>query len=201
VSLEERERARLARELHDDLGQLLTSAALLAHAIEREATGPLAERAASLRAVVEEATAATRTIAWRLRRPQPGGVSLSADLQRLGAEIESRHGLRVDVHTDGPCDGLAPDLAANTYRIVQEALTNVVKHAGATSASVVVGRTDDRLTVVVEDDGAGFDPDGAPAGGMGLLGMRERASVLGGSLVVESSGGSGTTVRFEAGPS
>jgi signal transduction histidine kinase len=83
------------------------------------------------------------------------------------------------------------------YRIVQEALTNVAKHAGAAAVNVVVTRPDGSVSVVIEDDGAGFDPDSAPKGRLGLVGMRERVELVGGEIDVDSSPGSGTTVAVQ----
>ncbi|NLG27828.1 MAG: sensor histidine kinase, partial [Chloroflexi bacterium] len=92
----------------------------------------------------------------------------------------------------------APDTELAVYRVVQEALTNVARHAEATRVDVVLTRRDGRVIAIVEDDGAGFDPSGAGDGqGLGLVGMRERAELLGGTLTVESSPGQGTTIYLE----
>jgi signal transduction histidine kinase len=101
----------------------------------------------------------------------------------------------VDFQTTGVETGrLPPEAETTLYRVVQEALTNVAKHATASQASVVVSRHDGVATAVVEDNGAGFDPEAIGTGRLGLLGMRERATLLGGELHVESAPGSGTTV-------
>jgi signal transduction histidine kinase len=127
-----------------------------------------------------------------LREPQPG-------LAQLGALIDSVRsaGLPVTLQVDGE---LPPDSAAvgpSVYRIVQESLTNVVKHARAHSVSVVLNRGDGRIKAVIEDDGTGFAPETVGEGGIGLVGMRERIELLDGSLTVESSERSGTTVAVE----
>jgi signal transduction histidine kinase len=83
------------------------------------------------------------------------------------------------------------------YRLIQEALTNVVKHAHATTVSILLLRRDGRVTGIVEDDGRGFDPEEARADGLGLVGMRERAALVGGRLAIEAAAGSGTTIAVE----
>jgi two-component system sensor histidine kinase UhpB len=199
VDTQHEERVRLARELHDGLGQTLTSAALFAKSLEQEADGELGAAVGSLRALLDEGLAETRTLVWRLRPVEVEELGFSAALKTIAEKFRQRHGVPVEVHLRG-MDDLPPVLEAAAYRIVQEALTNAVKHAAPKNLSVVATRLADTLTIIVEDDGEGFDPEvvqaGWRGGGAGILGMKERAGELGGQLVVESRAGSGTTVRL-----
>jgi signal transduction histidine kinase len=117
-------------------------------------------------------------------------------LQHYLVDWSARTGVPAQFQAVGPeAERFPPEIETALYRVVQEALTNVAKHAGARVVSVVVERQDGRAIAVVEDDGVGFDPEAASASGrLGLLGMRERVAVLGGALEVESSPGSGTTI-------
>ena len=104
--------------------------------------------------------------------------------------------MEVDFHSGLDGDRLPAPVETALYRVVQEALTNVLKHAGARRVNLVLQRSAGQVAAVVEDDGRGFDPESAPAAGnrLGVLGMRERAALVGGSLTVESAAGRGTTI-------
>lgn len=196
VRAQQEERLRLARELHDGLGQTLTSAALLARSLEEDADGTSAATVAALRRLVETALTETRTVMWRLRPVAVETVGFEAALQALVETFHRCHGVRVDVHLSG-VDDLSPAVETAAYRVAQEAMTNALKHARPTVVSVLVTRRGPTLTLVVEDDGTGFDPSarvGDCAGG--ILGMRERAAALGGRLDLDSRVGHGTTVRL-----
>ncbi|HVE25387.1 MAG TPA: GAF domain-containing sensor histidine kinase [Sporichthya sp.] len=200
VWAEEEERARVARELHDGLGQILTSAALFAKGVEESVDGELAARVAVFRRLVERALVSARALVRGLRPLELDELGLLAALERLTADVRETHGLRVDLH--GAPVPASRDVETAVYRIIQEALNNVVRHAGATWASVVVGRNAGRVVVIVEDDGRGFDRGALTTHGMrgeqlGLLGMKERAAAIGGELTVESEPGRGTLVRLE----
>ena len=187
------ERLRLARELHDGLGQTLTSAALFAKSLEL-GEGTASDTVAELRRLIDAALNETRTIMWRLRPAEVEELGFEAALQALAQTFRHGHGVRVDVHLFA-VDGLSPALEAEAYRVAQEAMTNAVAHAAPPAVSVLAFRRGDTLTLVVEDDGTGFDPS-ATVGGAGILGMRERAAALGGHLDLESTVGHGTTVRL-----
>ena len=189
------ERVRLARELHDGLGQTLTSAALVARSLEAT-LGDVSGSAAELRRLVEAALTETRTIMWRLRPTDVEQLGFEGALHALAETFQRCHGVRVDIHLSGLGD-LSPVVETAAYRVAQEAMTNAVKHAEPAALSVVVFRRRSTLTLVVEDDGTGFDLS-APArdGGVGIPGMRERAADLGGRLDLESTLGHGTTVRL-----
>lgn len=189
------ERLRLARELHDGLGQTLTSAALFARSLEATA-GASGPTVAMLRRLVEAALTETKTIMWRLRPAEVEHLGFAGALQALAETFERCHGVRVHIRLSSVHD-LSPAVESAAYRVAQEAMTNAVKHAAPTVISVLASRWGPTLTLVVEDDGTGFDPS-SPVGdpGAGIVGMRERAAALGGRLDIESGRARGTTVRL-----
>ncbi len=189
------ERLRLARELHDGLGQTLTSAALFARSLELNGAAagfPVAE----LRRLVEAALTETKTIMWRLRPTAVEELGFEGALRALAETFLRGHGVQVDLHV-AAVDHLNPTVETAAYRVAQEAMTNAVKHAEPSVLSVLAGRRGPTFRLVVDDDGTGFDPS-ARAGtrGAGILGMRERAAALGGRLDLDSKPGHGTTVRL-----
>ena len=200
VAAQELERSRLARELHDETGQSLTSILLTLRAIEDAETTD--ERTSAVRAVREQLVdtlQSVRRLAVELRPAALDDFGLQPALERLAATVGERTGLDVQVESALGGGRLPPPVETAVYRIVQEALTNAVKHAEARHASVVLTRKNGRVTVMVEDDGRGFDPAAATQG-IGLVGMRERVQLLDGRLVVESSpepNGQGTTLVAE----
>jgi len=195
VQAQEVERRRLARELHDETGQALTSILLGLTAVERAETAAEAHAAAAeLRTLVVETLQSVRRLAVELRPSALDDFGLEPALRRLGQGVREAGGVDVQVETTLGGLRLAPDVETAVYRIVQEALTNVVKHADAARASIVVARKTDSVLVMIEDDGRGFDPAARGDGGLGLLGMRERVELLDGSLQVEAEPGRGTTL-------
>jgi signal transduction histidine kinase len=204
IAAQEEERQRIARELHDEAGQALTSLLLGLTHLERSSNEPAARtKAAELRSQTAEAIDLMRDIALELRPTTLDDLGLVAALQRYVADYGRKHSLDADFHSAG-LEGLRMKSQTETalYRIAQEALTNVVKHANAHAVSVLLEQRDGRAILVVEDDGAGFDVEtihrpGEPARKLGILGMEERASLIGGSLTVESQPGKGTAVFAE----
>jgi signal transduction histidine kinase len=194
VDAQESERRRLALELHDETGQALTSILLGLKAI-RAATGPEdAERAeADVRSLVVQALQDVRALAVELRPSALDDFGLGPALQRLAETFSERSGIETVVEASLE-RRLPAELETALYRIVQEALTNVVKHAGATHVSIVVASRDSSVAVTIDDDGSGFEPGDVRADALGLLGMRERLALVGGTLTVESSPGTGTTL-------
>ncbi|MDQ3890243.1 MAG: GAF domain-containing sensor histidine kinase [Actinomycetota bacterium] len=196
VEAQEVERRRLARELHDQTGQDLTSVLLGLRAAEDAEDAAERERAlASVRTQVVETLHHVRRLAVELRPKALDDFGLVPAVERLATTVADQTGMRVDVEA-GLEKRLPAEVETALYRIVQEALTNVVKHAQARAVSVVLARTRAGVTAVVEDDGRGFDPD-ARVDGLGLLGMRERLALVDGRLKIESSPGSGTTLVAE----
>jgi PAS domain S-box-containing protein len=191
------ERAYFARELHDGLGQILTSLSLFARSIEGELKGHQRRRLAALRVLADEALATTRSLAWSLRQSVAAPDGLAGSLQSLAETIGSRTGLTVNISGELETR-FAIRVEAAVYKIVEEALTNVMRHASARSATISLSHTGNTLTVLIEDDGSGFEPEHrslTPGSGMGLLCMEERARLLDGTLRIESAPGKGTAVR------
>jgi len=196
VEAQELERRRLARELHDQTGQELTSVLLGLKAVEEARTDE--ERTAALASVRErvvETLHDVRRLAVELRPKALDDFGLVAALERLRETFSEQTGMRVELEARIG-DRLQNDVETALYRIVQEALTNIVKHAQASSVSIVLARTPRGVTAVIEDDGRGFVPD-ADTEGLGLLGMGERLALLGGKLKLESRPDSGTTIVAE----
>jgi len=196
VEAQELERRRLARELHDQTGQELTSVLLGLKAVEEAKSG--AERAEALAAVREQVVETlhdVRRLAVELRPKALDDFGLVPALERLRDTFAEQTGMRVDLESRIR-ERLPTDVETALYRIVQEALTNVVKHAQATAVSIVLAPKDGAVTALIEDDGRGFTPDGSGEG-LGLLGMGERLALLGGRLKIESSHGAGTTIVAE----
>jgi signal transduction histidine kinase len=197
VAGQELERRRLARELHDETGQALTSILLGLRALE-DFVDADDERAAvaDLRRLAVETLQDVRRLAVELRPKALDDFGLEAALERLTDNFAEQTGLVVDFVPRLGGEQLPAEVATALYRIVQEGLTNVAKHAQARTVSVLLTRKNGRVALVIEDDGRGFDPD-SPADGFGLQGMRERVDLLGGLLQVESRAGAGTTLAVE----
>jgi signal transduction histidine kinase len=194
VAAQELERQRLARELHDETGQALTSILLGLKQLDG-AESPAA--VAELRELVVATLQDVRRLAVELRPKVLDDFGLVAALERLTQGFAEHTGISVDLEAGGLTERPPVEVETAIYRIVQESLTNVVKHAQASSVSVVVTRGDGRIKAVIEDDGKGFEPETAGGEGIGLVGMRERIELLDGSLTVESSERTGTTVAVE----
>jgi two-component system, NarL family, sensor histidine kinase DevS len=198
VAAQELERQRLARELHDETGQALTSILLGLKPLERTArTGDEREAVASLRALVVSTLQDVRRLAVELRPTALDDFGLSTAVERLVHTFGENTGLHVDLEDQLGAERLPPEIETALYRIVQEALSNVVKHADASQVSILLTRTQRSVAAVVEDDGRGFDTSGLGGGVLGLVGMRERVGLVGGRLRVESTEGSGTTIAVE----
>jgi signal transduction histidine kinase len=197
VAAQELERKRLARELHDETGQALTSILLGLRTVEE--TESDTDRKAAISALREIAVATLRDVrrlAVELRPKALDDFGLVPAIERLTEAFQEQTGIQVDFESRLG-DRLPSELETSLYRIVQEGLTNVVKHARARHVSVLLTRKDSSVAVVIEDDGRGFSPESAGAEGLGLMGMRERLALVDGTLAVESSPGSGTTLVAE----
>jgi signal transduction histidine kinase len=198
VAGQELERRRLARELHDETGQALTSILLGLKNVE-DASSPESARAAAaeLREQIVDTLQNVRRLAVELRPSALDDFGLAPALERLAEAFGEQSGITVDIQTNLDSPRLAPEVETALYRIVQEALTNVAKHAEATRVSIVVTRRENSVTAVIEDDGRGFGAGGGTGDGLGLVGMKERVGLLGGRLALESTEGAGTTVVAE----
>jgi two-component system, NarL family, sensor histidine kinase DevS len=198
VSAQELERRRLARELHDETGQALTSILLGLRAVEEASTPDEAKTAAAaVRELVLSTLQDVRRLAVELRPKALDDFGLVPALERLTATFAEQTGIVVDFQAVLPSTRLPAEVETTLYRIVQEALTNVVKHARANRVSVLVTRKDGSVTAVIEDDGGGFDPAHTRDWGLGLIGMRERVALVGGRIEIESSAKSGTALVAE----
>jgi signal transduction histidine kinase len=190
---QELERKRLARELHDETGQALASILLGLKSLEaRVGTEPVA----SIRELVGRALDDVRRLTVELRPPALDDFGLGPALERLTTLTAERSGIDIQLNVRSPLR-LSPDRETALYRIVQEALTNVIKHAAAESVSIVVMPSGDAVRAVIEDDGVGFDPHRVREGALGLVGIRERVALLGGRFELESAPGEGTTLVIE----
>ena len=194
VAAQEEERRRLALELHDETGQALTSILLGLKAIGGAETKEDAQRAeADVRGLVVQALQDVRALAVELRPSALDDFGLGPAVERLAQTFGERSGISttVETHLD---DRLPPELETTLYRVVQEALSNVVKHAGAEHVSIVLAQRGSGVAATIDDDGQGFDESLIRPDALGLTGMRERLALVGGTLEIESAPGSGTTV-------
>jgi signal transduction histidine kinase len=198
------ERQRIARDLHDSVSQSLFSTTLhvrtAQHALAREgldATGSVGEELSEIGQLTRGALAEMRALILEL---QPGALSeegLVAALTKQAAALSAREGVVFEV--DGPAERLLlePEVEEQLYRVGQEALANVVKHARASRATVCIAAEDDTVSIEVSDDGRGFDPGTVGTEHFGLRSMRGRVADLGGRLEVRSTPGRGTVLRVE----
>ena len=198
VEAQELERTRLARELHDETGQALTSILLGLKPLEQSAESAEAREALeSVRELVISTLQNVRRLAVELRPSALDDFGLVPAVERLTETFREQSGLRVDLESQLGEARLPSEAETTLYRVIQEALTNVIKHAGANRVSILLQRKKSTAVAVVEDDGSGFDPSDARADALGLVGMRERVSLAGGRLQIESTPNSGTTVVAE----
>ena len=198
VDAQELERRRLARELHDETGQALTSILLGLKTLEETVDGEGQHAAvADLRELVVATLQDVRRLAVELRPKVLDDFGLVAALERLTETYAEQTGMLVRFESGLAGERLPAEVETALYRIVQESLTNIVKHAHARAISIALTRKPGAVVVVVEDDGHGFDPTQVREDGFGLEGMRERVGLLDGRLQVESGEGQGTTLVAE----
>jgi two-component system CheB/CheR fusion protein len=199
-SAQEDERRRVSRDLHDTVGQLLTGLSLAFKSIESSGNLPPAttEKLVEARAVMNDLGRELHGLAVRLRPTSLDDIGLVAAVKQLVSDWSSRSGVTANFQDVG-IEGVRLDAEVETtiYRVAQEALTNVAKHADAKAVNVVLTKSNGFVSLAVEDDGIGFDPETAMVGRLGLVGMRERAELVGGTIDIESTPGSGTTVLVQ----
>jgi two-component system, NarL family, sensor histidine kinase DevS len=196
VEAQELERKRLARELHDETGQALTSILLGLKPLEEATSGATQDAVAEVRELVVSTLQDVRRLAVELRPSALDDLGLVPAIDRLARSF-AESGIQVDVEAHIGDQRLPEPIETTLYRIVQEAITNVAKHAEARRLSVTLTRKNGSVVAIVEDDGKGFDPADTDSAGLGLLGMRERLALVGGTLRVEASSGAGTTIAAE----
>ncbi|MEQ9570432.1 MAG: PAS domain S-box protein [Longimicrobiales bacterium] len=195
----EDERARIARELHDDTAQRLATILVRLKVLEKDIDDPdLLQRLDDVRQSITDTAEGVRRIARGLRPPELEDAGLESALRSFTRMLREGRGMDVVLDVDPVDRFLTPDGRLILYRIVQEALNNAVRHAGAPQARVHIRAEEDHIVGLVEDHGAGFFPQhlALQGGGLGLLGMQERAVMLGGHVSVESLPGQGTRVRI-----
>lgn len=196
------ERGRLSRDLHDTLAQGFTSIVMHLEAADAlmPADAPERRPVADARRIARDSLGEVRRLVWALRPTQLRDADLAAALGRMVEAWGTEHRIAAMFRLDGQAPVLPPAVEVTLLRIAQESLSNVARHAGATTVDVVLTLFDDAVHLDIRDDGVGFDPDAPPlvagvaAGGFGLPGIRERVEAQGGSVEIESAIGSGTTI-------
>jgi signal transduction histidine kinase len=198
---QEAERQRIARELHDSLGQYLTVMGLDLDGIGRdtEASASIRQRVEKLKTLTADIGQEVNHLAWEIRPTALDDLGLQKAFQQFLEEWAERSTLKFDVHLALNNRRLPPAIETALYRVLQEAIRNVVKHARARRVGVILEASEREVRLIVEDDGKGFAWDteegaAGPSSRLGLLGVRERLALVGGLLEVETSPGSGTTL-------
>jgi signal transduction histidine kinase len=201
VEAQESERRSISRELHDEAGQSLTSLRIGLRLLEREIArgGEITGRVAELVKTTDAVIDGLHRLAADLRPASLDHLGLDAALRQYAREAAAKYGLAVHFKARGFTDERLPTVIETAlYRVVQEAMTNVARHAAANRVDILVERRGERVMVMIEDDGVGFDPLQVQLHDhFGMLGMKERAEALGGHLTLESSPGAGTTIVVE----
>ena len=196
VEAQESERRRIARELHDEAGQALTSILFGVRELRRARDVADARRAAdAITSLVSEALDDVRRLASELRPQILDDFGLVPALERLTQSFADRTGIEVQLRTPEDEERLTSEQETTLYRVAQEALTNVAKHARAASVAVELGRRDEHVELTVRDDGRGMDAPPRPGASFGLAAMRERVALVGGTFRIETTPGGGTTLR------
>ena len=206
LEVQETERRRIARELHDEIGQALTGVKMMLEtaSLRRAAANQMAARTGvspllEERALIEDTLNRVREFSLDLRPAMLDSLGLLPTLLWRFETYTRQTGIQVEFHHTGLDQRFAAEIETGAYRIVQEALTNVARHAAVSVVRVQMMATDAALRIYVIDEGVGFDADDAIAAGLstGLAGMRERATLLGGVFLVSSTPGAGTTIEVE----
>ncbi len=197
----EEERARLARELHDEIGQTLTVISLDLQYLQLKlasAEKPLQEKVASSIKLLEQTLNYVRNQIVALRPPSLDNIGLVEVVREMVRELSTRTGLDIKIKEKGFSQRLPADLETALYRCIQEALTNVVRHAGATRVELELLKKPGMLTAIIKDNGKGFDPARLNifSKGLGLAGMWERVNLLGGELQIDAVPGKGVRISI-----
>jgi two-component system sensor histidine kinase UhpB len=199
LGAQEAERVRVSRELHDDTGQALTLLLVRLQIVENMSSEPeIRKELEELRELVGETLDGVRRLAVHLGPSVLEDLGLCAALEWLADRVRAETGLVVDLQLDCECGHASPEVAVTIFRVAQEALTNVVRHARATRVEIRLQTGAGSLGLSIADDGAGFavaEAQGRPTASVGLFGMAERVALVGGSLEIDSSPGHGARVR------
>ncbi len=194
LTAQEQERRAIARELHDEVGQVLTAVGINLQALKRYCPSEAMPTLEDSAAVVAEAIRQVRGLSLDLRPPMLDDFGLAAAVKWYAGQQGRRAGLPVEAEVGAAVPRLPAEVEAGCFRVAQEAVTNALRHARPARIRVALDAAGDELVLRVADDGVGFDPRGN--GGFGLTGMRERAELLGGQLAIDSAPGRGTTVAL-----
>lgn len=204
LRLQEEERSRISRDLHDGIGQLLTALKIQLELLEQEAAGmkDVAARIASAREIAETTLTEVRQLSHVLRPQMLDELGLEPTLRWLARTFQKRTGIEVEVVFEGAARRAGPDLETLVYRVVQEALTNVARHSGARSATVTLQREPERLVVRIADAGAGFRSEDLLSAAeeersFGVRAMRDRVEFVNGRFSIRSAPGEGTVVQAD----
>jgi signal transduction histidine kinase len=203
LTAQEEERTRLARELHDSIGQSLTAIIMNTGAVENSLPPGSAftkEKLANVRGIAAQALQDLRNLIYDLRPEALGSLGLVPALRSQVEKYLESAGVEVQLKAVGLKDSMPADMEIAIFRVVQEGITNIARHAEATNAQILLNRKADRLIVRIEDNGGGFDPSQIMNGNMqawGLRGMKERITLLGGEFYIGSKPGSGTLILAE----
>jgi signal transduction histidine kinase len=203
ITAQEDERRAIARELHDEIGQALTAIKMEVAVAQRsiQAAGGSADLLDDARTIVDGALQSTRDLSHLIHPALLDDLGLPAAVDWYLRGFRKRHGLAAELLEEGMAERLAPEIETAAYRVIQEAVTNVAKHANATLCRVYLQRLPATLLLTVEDNGIGFDtqssrPGGGPPG-LGLISIRERAALVGGAVRLESTPGKGMRLTVE----
>ncbi len=199
VEVQETERGYIARELHDEAGQALASLMVGLRLLEREGGNPaaVAARSQELKQIADGVLENLHRLAINLRPTALDHLGLVAALRQHTNNLATQHGLEVQFDVIGDIGRLPGETETAIYRIIQEALTNVIRHARASRVDVLLEQRGSAFSVIIEDNGVGFDPKAPTNNQLGMIGMHERAVMLGGVLSVESAPGAGSTIILE----
>jgi signal transduction histidine kinase len=203
VEIQEAERRHIARELHDEAGQVLMGLKLGLRELERNADNPrrVISQVTELRQMANGVLESLHQLAMDLRPASLEHLGLIEALQQYAETVADRHGIVIDFEAVGLSERLPANIENALYRIVQEALANVIHHAQARRVDILLEQRHEKIILMIEDDGVGIGRPEALTGKdgrLGLVGIRERAEMLGGSLVIETGPGQGTTLLVEA---
>ena len=198
IAAQEQERLRVARDLHDEVAQALSGIALGLEQVESAADLETArEQAKRLGNELAGTMGELRRVVEHLRPDELAEVGLAASLKRMANDRQrSNPNIKITFHSDGNDRHRDPEVELAIYRVVQEALTNAIKHADAKTIEIDLAESDSSTTARVRDDGGGFDVKAGRTDGLGLGGMRERARLLRGELEIDSAPGRGTVVAL-----
>jgi signal transduction histidine kinase len=198
----DRERLRISRDMHDEIGSSLTQVAILSELAKQRSGDPaeVARLTARIGEISGQALDEMGEIIWTMNPKNDNLASFASYVRQHAVEYLDAAGIRavVDFPDDPPPLTMNAEQRRHFYLLIKEALHNIVRHAGARTVQFRMQQEGNRLTVEISDDGRGFDPVTSPGGGNGLPGMRRRAETLKGELVVDSSPGKGVRILFSA---